>query len=115
MILDPGDDATISRKEIFGPVVSIYSYTSRDEAISRANQLNYSFQASVFTKDLDVALDTAKRLNAMAVMVNDHTAFRVDWMPFGGHRESGLGVGGIGPAMHEMSVEKLMVIRSDVL
>ncbi|MEE8399627.1 MAG: aldehyde dehydrogenase family protein [Desulfobacterales bacterium] len=115
VILDPPDDAILSQKEIFGPVVSIHSYRDRDEAIQRANQLNYSFQASVFTKDLDTALDTVKKLNAMAVMVNDHTAFRVDWMPFGGHKESGAGVGGIGPAMHEMTVEKLMVIKSDAL
>ncbi len=50
-------------------------------------------------------------MNATTVMVNDHTAFRVDWMPFGGNKESGLGVGDIGPAMHKMSIEKLMVIN----
>ena len=115
VILNPPEDARVSQKEIFGPVVCIYSYKNRDEAIHRANQLDFCFQAAVFTKDLENALDTVKKLNAMAVMVNDHTAFRVDWMPFGGHKESGLGVGGIGPAMHEMTVEKLMVIKSDAL
>ncbi|MBW2219134.1 MAG: aldehyde dehydrogenase, partial [Deltaproteobacteria bacterium] len=50
-----------------------------------------------------------------AVLINDHTAFRVDWMPFGGSKESGLGVGGIGPSMHEMSLEKLLVIKSSML
>jgi acyl-CoA reductase-like NAD-dependent aldehyde dehydrogenase len=45
-------------------------------------------------------------------MVNDHTAFRVDWMPFGGLRESGLGVGGIPYSMHDMQVDKLLVIKS---
>jgi len=115
VILNPDDGARVSRKEVFGPVVSVYSYSRRNQAIERANQLNYSFQAAVFTRDLDVALDTVKRLNAAAVMVNDHTAFRVDWMPFGGHKDSGLGVGGIGPSMREMTAEKLMVIKSDVL
>lgn len=48
----------------------------------------------------------------MAVMVNDHTAFRVDWMPFGGHLSSGLGLGGIGHSMRDMSLERMFVIRS---
>jgi len=115
VLLNPPEDTKVSQKEIFGPVVSIYSFQDRDEAIARANQLNFCFQAAVFTRKLDIALDTVKKLNAMAVMVNDHTAFRVDWMPFGGSRESGLGVGGIGPAMHEMTIEKLMVIKSDAV
>jgi acyl-CoA reductase-like NAD-dependent aldehyde dehydrogenase len=54
-------------------------------------------------------------LNAATVMVNDHTAFRVDWMPFGGLMESGLGVGGIPYTMEEMQSKKLIVIRSKEL
>ncbi|MBW1897509.1 MAG: aldehyde dehydrogenase family protein [Deltaproteobacteria bacterium] len=115
VLLNPPEDVNVSQKEIFGPVVSIYSFQERDEAIARANQLNFCFQAAVFTRNIDVALDTVKKLNAMAVMVNDHTAFRVDWMPFGGSRESGLGIGGIGPAMQEMAIEKLMVIKSEAV
>ena len=98
--------------EIFGPVVCVYSYTDRSEAIEIANSLPYAFQASVFTKNLDVAIDSVKKLNATAVMVNDHTAFRVDWMPFGGRDSSGIGMGGIQYSMHEMTREKLMVIKS---
>jgi len=52
------------------------------------------------------------RLDATAVMVNDHTAFRVDWMPFAGLRQSGLGVGGIPHTMREMQIEKMLVIKS---
>ena len=111
LILDPPDEAIMSQKEIFGPVVAVYTCKNRNEAIKRANSLNFSFQAAVFTKNLGLAMDTVKRLNATTVMVNDHTAFRVDWMPFGGNKYSGLGVGGIGPAMREMSIEKLMVIN----
>ena len=51
----------------------------------------------------------------MAVMVNDHTAFRVDWMPFAGLKESGLGVGGIPHTMADMQVDKMMVVRSGEL
>lgn len=115
VILNPADDALVSTKEVFGPVVCIYSYKDLDEAIARANQLDVSFQAAVFTKNIDKALKAVKRLNATAVMVNDHTAFRVDWMPFGGAKVSGLGMGGIPHSMDDMSVEKMMVIKSPVL
>ncbi len=115
VILNPADDALVSTKEVFGPVICIYSYGDIDEAFDRANSLEVSFQASVFTKDIDTALRAVKRLNGTAVMVNDHTAFRVDWMPFGGAKKSGLGLGGILNSMEEMSKEKLMVIKSAML
>ena len=115
VILNASDDAIVSNKEVFGPVVCIYSYKTLDEAIAKANSLEVSFQAAVFTKNIDTALKAVKRLNATAVMVNDHTAFRVDWMPFGGARVSGLGMGGIPHSMEEMSNEKMMVIKSSVL
>lgn len=115
VLLNAPDDAKVSTQEIFGPVVCVYGYADREEAILRANSLEFAFQSSVFTKDLDVALDTVKKLNATAVMVNDHTAFRVDWMPFGGRDASGLGLGSIPHSMHDMTREKLMVIKSDVL
>lgn len=115
VILDAPDDAEVSKSEIFGPVVCIYSYKDKQEAIDRANGLSFAFQASVFTKDLDDALDTGKRLNATAVMINDHTAFRVDWMPFGGRDASGIGMGGIPYSMHEMTRDKMLVIKSNVL
>jgi acyl-CoA reductase-like NAD-dependent aldehyde dehydrogenase len=112
VLLNPTDNALVSTQEIFGPVVCIYSYTDRNEAIKRANALPFIFQAAVFTKNIDVALDTVNKLNATAVMVNDHTAFRVDWMPFGGRSESGIGTGGIPYSIHEMTAEKLVVIKS---
>ena len=115
VLLNPPDDVRVSREEIFGPVVCVYSFKDRLHAIERANNIPYSFQAAVFTKNMDVALDSAKRLNAAAVMVNDHTAFRVDWMPFAGRKASGLGVGGIMPTMEEMTEEKMIVLRSPSL
>ncbi len=115
VLLDPPDDARVSRSEIFGPVVCVYPYDDMDTAIERSNRVPYSFQASVFTKDLDRALRAARRLDAFAVMVNEHTAFRVDWMPFGGLKRSGLGIGGIPYTMADMQVEKMTVIRSPEL
>ena len=112
VILNPPYDSNVSQCEIFGPVINIYSYKNRDDAIKLANDVPFSFQAAIFTKDINAALESAKDLNAAAVMVNDHTAFRVDWMPFAGRKSSGLGVGGILPTMIEMTEEKLIVFRS---
>ncbi len=112
VILNPPMDANVSILEIFGPVVCIYSYNNREKAIDWANGLSFIFQAAVFTKNIDVALEIVNKLNATAVMVNDHTAFRVDWMPFGGGGSSGIGVGGIPYSIKEMTREKLLVIKS---
>lgn len=115
VLWNPPQDAKVSKEEIFGPVVCVYPYSDREEAIKLANTLEYHFQAAVFTKNIDVAFDTVQKLNATAVMVNDHTAFRVDWMPFGGRDASGEGMGGIPYSMREMTREKLMVVKSRFL
>jgi acyl-CoA reductase-like NAD-dependent aldehyde dehydrogenase len=115
VLLDPPPQARVSTQEIFGPVICVYAYDDLDEALGRANALAFAFQAAVFTRDIDTALRCYRRLDAAAVMVNDHTAFRVDWMPFAGLRRSGLGVGGIPYTFREMQIEKLMVLRSGAL
>jgi len=115
VLYDPPGDARVSTSEIFGPVVCVYPYDDIDDAIARSNSLPYAFQASVFTSDLDTALRASRRLDASAVMINDHPAYRVDWMPFAGLRESGLGVGGIPYTMADMQIRKLVVIRSPEL
>ena len=111
VVYNPPDDVMLSIDEVFGPVVCIYPYKTREEAIEKANSLDVAFQASIYTKDINTAMDTVNKLNASAVMVNDHTAFRVDWMPFGGRDVSGIGIGGIPYSMHEMTRDKLMVIN----
>ncbi|MEE8348717.1 MAG: aldehyde dehydrogenase family protein [Acidobacteriota bacterium] len=112
VLLDPPDDTRVSQMEVFGPVICVYSYTEFDQAIARANALPYAFQAAVFTQDIDTAMQAYSQLNASAVMINDHTAFRVDWMPFAGLGESGLAVGGIPYTMEDMQIKKLMVLKS---
>lgn len=111
VLLDPAADARVSTQEIFGPVVAVYRYGDLDEAIARANALPTAFQASIFAQDIDVALRAADRLDASAVMVNDPTAFRTDWMPFAGRRESGYGTGGIPGTMRDMAQEKMILMR----
>ena len=102
-------------REIFGPVICVYPFDDIDEAIGRANALPFAFQAAVCTRDIDTALHCYSQLNASAVMVNDHTAFRVDWMPFAGLGQSGHGVGGIHHTVHDMQIEKMIVVRSKAL
>lgn len=115
VLFNPSEDSKVSTNEIFGPVVCIYPFTNREEAIKKANTLEVHFQAAVFTKNIDIALDATKKLNATAVMVNDNTAFRVDWMPFGGRDASGLGMGGISYTINDMTREKMMVFKSKSL
>ncbi|MFP6754886.1 MAG: aldehyde dehydrogenase family protein [Alphaproteobacteria bacterium] len=115
VLYDPPAKARVSTSEIFGPVVCIFPFTDMDEALKRANALPYAFQAAVFTRDIETATQAYAGLDASAVMVNDHTAFRVDWMPFAGLRQSGLGVGGIPHTFDEMTIQKMMVLRSDRL
>ena len=93
VLFNPSSNSKVSQAEIFGPVICVYSYSNMDKAIQQANSLNVAFQAAVFTKDIDTAMHAYKQLDASAVMLNDHTAFRIDGMPFAGLRESGLGVG----------------------
>jgi acyl-CoA reductase-like NAD-dependent aldehyde dehydrogenase len=115
VLYDPPGDAKVSTAEIFGPVVCVYPYDDIDDAIARANALPVAFQAAVCTRSIETALYAYRHLDASAVMVNDHTAFRVDWMPFAGLRQSGHGVGGIHHSLHDMQIEKMMVVRSKVL
>ena len=111
VLVQPPASSKVSRQEVFGPVTCIYGFTKLDEAIEAANSLPVAFQASIFTREIGPALRAAERLDASAVMVNDHTAFRTDWMPFAGRRHSGYGIGGIPWSMREMTQEKMIVLR----
>jgi len=111
ILVDPPSTSKVSREEVFGPVTCIFGFADLNDAIREANSLPVAFQSSIFTRDLAVALDAAERLDASAVMVNDHSAFRTDWMPFAGRKTSGYGVGGIPYTAHEMTAEKMIVFK----
>jgi acyl-CoA reductase-like NAD-dependent aldehyde dehydrogenase len=111
ILVDPPREAKVSTHEVFGPVTCVYGFDGIDDAIAAANALPVAFQASIFTNDLCTAFKTAEHLDASAVMVNDHSAFRTDWMPFAGRRESGYGVGGIPFTAKEMTAEKMIVFK----
>lgn len=112
VLYNPSPKSKVSHSEIFGPVVCIYPYNDLDDAISSANSLDVAFQASVYSQDIDQAMYISDQLAASAVMINEHTAFRVDWMPFAGLKQSGLGTGGIPYTFEDMQVDKMIVITS---
>lgn len=115
VLFNPPEESRVMTHEVFGPVVCVAEVNSVDAAIAAANRLNCPFQAAVFSRGIDTALHVARRIDAATVMINDHTAFRVDWMPFAGLREAGLGVGGIPYTFEEMQISKQVVFRSPAL
>ena len=115
VIFDAPADCRLMTEEVFGPVVCVDPWFKAADALARANGLPTAFQAAVFTRDIERAMELAAGLDASAVMINDHTAFRADWMPFAGLRQSGLGVGGIPHTIRDMQTEKMIVLRTDPL
>ena len=115
VIFNAPKDCRLMTDEVFGPVVCVDPWFKIQDALDRANSLPTAFQAAVFTRDVERAMQIANGLDASAVMINDHTAFRADWMPFAGLRQSGLGTGGIPHTMRDMSTDKMIVLRTDSL
>ena len=111
VLTDAPADTPVMTEEIFGPVVVVNSFESLHDAIARANAVRWSFQAAIFTHDVDRAFAAARRLKGAAVLINDHSAFRVDWMPFAGRGPSGLGVGGVKYGIRDYTEEKMIVVK----
>lgn len=101
-------DCKIVHEEAFGPVVSLFPVKDLTEAIERANAVNYGLQAGVFTQDLDKAHAAIDQLNVGGVMINDSSDYRIDSMPFGGRKGSGIGREGIKYAVESMSEKKVV-------
>lgn len=112
VLVNPDLESKVSCEEIFGPVVCVYGYDRVDDAIHQANALPVAFQAAVFSQDIDRATAIAAALDGSAIMINDHTAFRDDIMPFAGLRHSGLGVGGIPYTIDDMQIDKMIVTKT---
>ncbi|MGE7139131.1 aldehyde dehydrogenase family protein [Luteibacter sp. NPDC031894] len=104
-------DAKLQRMEAFGPVAVLQRFLSFDEALATVNDSDFGLQAGVFTNDLRHAMQAWDTLEQGGVIVNDVPSFRVDNMPYGGVKSSGLGREGVRYAIEEMSETRLMVIR----
>jgi glyceraldehyde-3-phosphate dehydrogenase (NADP+) len=100
------DGVRVGCDEIFGPVVNLYPVADLEEGIARSNAVDFGLQAAVFTTSLASAFRAVEGLEAGAVIVNDSTDYRMDAMPFGGIKQSGLGREGIRFALQEMTEPK---------
>lgn len=98
-------------EEVFGPVVCVNPYRDEFELLEYLNSNPYIFESALFTQDISKALQIAKDVSAMTFVINDHTAFRVDQMPFGGHGLSGYGMGGVQYMIEEMTRLKQVIIK----
>ncbi len=95
-------------EEVYGPVVSLYRVASLDEAIEQANAVEYGLHAAMFTESLRDAFLAVERLAVGAVIVNDSTDYRLDVMPFGGTKLSGIGREGIHFAAKDMTETRVV-------
>lgn len=100
--------ARLDYEEVFGPVVNLYRVSSLDEAIRLSNGVKYGLHGAIFTRSLDNAFKAVRELEVGGVMVNDSTDYRIDMMPFGGVKWSGLGREGIKFALLEMTEPKVV-------
>ncbi len=101
----------VSCREVFGPVVTLTPYTDFEDALSQVNDSIYGLQAGVFTSDIGRICQAFSTLDVGTVVINDCPTFRVDNMPYGGVKSSGLGREGVKYAMEEMTELKLLVLN----
>ena len=111
VLTDVPVDCTISKEEIFGPVVLLYSIEDLDTAIKKANDVDYGLQAGIFTNDVRKAHEAIAKLDVGGIMINDSSDYRIDAMPFGGVKKSGLGREGIKFAIEEMTEPKVVCFK----
>lgn len=105
------DDAMLSREEVFGPVTSLYRFDTLDEAINRANAVEFGLSASIFTNSLEATQEFVKRLEAGLLHVNSQTAGADVHVPFGGIKGSGFGPHEQGRAALEFYTEVVTVYQ----
>ena len=103
-------DMKVNCQEIFGPVVTVEPYANFEEALRRINHSNYGLQAGLFTRDVKLLFQAYEELEVGAVIAGDVPSFRIDQMPYGGIKDSGLGREGLRYAIEEMTEPKLLVM-----
>ncbi|MEK6223408.1 MAG: aldehyde dehydrogenase family protein, partial [Thermodesulfobacteriales bacterium] len=113
VLTNVSDDMNVSCNEVFGPVVIVEPYKEFDKALQSVNNSRYGLQAAVFTKDMRKAFKAYNTIQTGGVIINDFPSFRVENMPYGGVKDSGVGREGIKYAIEDMTELKLMVINLD--
>lgn len=111
LLEDVDHGATLYREEAFGPVAILSRFTRFQDALAEVNDSKFGLQAGIFTRDLFQMFDAWDRLEVGGVIVNDVPSYRVDNMPYGGVKDSGLGREGIRFAMEDMTEIRNLVVR----
>jgi acyl-CoA reductase-like NAD-dependent aldehyde dehydrogenase len=101
----------VNCQEIFGPVVTVEPYNHFDDALRRINNSSYGLQAGLFTRDVKLLFQAYDELEVGALIAGDVPTFRIDNMPYGGVKDSGLGREGLRYAIEEMTEPKLLVMN----
>jgi acyl-CoA reductase-like NAD-dependent aldehyde dehydrogenase len=109
VVADVRPEMTIAREELFGPAVAVMNYSDIDEAIALANSTRYGLGAGIYTRDLGRAMRFIKEVESGSIHINSHPQSRVDLMPYGGLKDSGMGKEGPAAAIREMTEEKTIV------
>jgi len=111
LLEDVDRTSAVYTEEAFGPVAILSRFTDFDSALDEVNDSKFGLQAGIFTRDLFKALDAWDRLDVGGVVINDVPSYRVDNMPYGGVKDSGLGREGVRFAMEDMTEIRNLVIR----
>ncbi|GAA4437117.1 aldehyde dehydrogenase family protein [Bremerella cremea] len=112
LLADVPKDQPVCAKEVFGPLAVISKFNTFDEALAQANDSDFGLQVGIFTRDIQKIMKAWDTMDVGGVIIGDVPSWRVDHMPYGGVKESGIGREGVRFAMHEMSEIRNLVIRS---
>jgi acyl-CoA reductase-like NAD-dependent aldehyde dehydrogenase len=111
VLTDVSPEMKVVAEEAFAPVASVIACDDFEEALRQADDTEFGLQVGVFTRDIGRVLHAIRRLNFGGVIINETPAFRVDHMPYGGNRQSGLGREGVRFAMEDMTNIQMVAIR----
>jgi acyl-CoA reductase-like NAD-dependent aldehyde dehydrogenase len=111
VLIKVAKEMKVMKNEVFGPVVCIIPYDEYEQGLAMANDTKYGLQAAVYTRDVYKIMKAVDAIDVGGLIVNDYPTFRVDHMPYGGVRKSGMGREGLKYAIEEMTELKLVVIK----
>ena len=105
------EDMKVSCQEVFGPIVGLYRYTDVQAAIRAVDASDFGLQAGIFTNDWRLVEEAFENIEAGGLMVNDVSTYRIDHMPYGGVKSSGIGREGLRYAIEEMTEMRLLTFN----